>query len=588
MEEEDFFIIEGALDEADSLPPSMPVNRKHHKVITSSKKDGNGAGINLSLVRNGAVMFGIKEMSRELLSNLLDQIARSNGSDEKPSFDGIYIVTGKRRNGHDTEEVIAFHNGKNKLAEIIHIRDPHIEKDKNQYFASKTREHDVPFGTLSFINYGVTIKKTNQVLAFGNSDKRNKSNQTGLHGEGLKYAISACLNHGCGVEIFCCVLKDDRPEYQRWRFYLQQGGFTDENVQFVPTYPNPRRIIRGKKSQFNDSNHFMVRITYNKIDYYDHDGHAIAGHPNGLGFDLDTFLVPREFIRSIRDENDVGALIELPEKRGSVYIWHFHVCNYKKNLLRWGYDLFMSITRGRDVVDHQKLLESIAVIWSSILENREHQEFFDEILMAPPNDYYEQRILKKLSDKAKETLVNMFKRKHPYPVRAEDSIRFKMLFDREHMIIPQHTESILIEVSLDRLIEVEKFNLLKSMPYDNFHWITIMFPEVVVVKSAYTLKYTRYNNFIVVNGSYLEKLESRDHVINYIMFNILPNENLNTLNIVKRLFPEGNSGAESPGVSHPPRKRQASEEAEKEGPTKLPTPPEGMMWAKVDALINKL
>lgn len=602
-EEEDFFIIEGALNEADSLPPSMPANRKHHKVIGALSKKSTGEGFNLSIVRDGAVKFGIKETMRELLANVFDQVARSNGSVEKPSFNDIYIVTGKRRNGHDTEEVIAFHNGKNKLAEIIHIRDPRSEKFENKYFASKNYEHNVPFGTLTFINYGVVIKKPNQVLAFGNSDKRDKLNQTGMHGEGLKYAISACLNHGCGIDIFCSVLKDDRPEYQRWRFYLQQGGFNDENVHCTPTFPNPRPIIRGNNSQFNDSNHFMVRITYNKVGYEDHDGHEIPGRPNGLGFDLDTFLVPRQFIRSIRDENDFGALIELPEVRGTIYIWHFNVCNNKKKHLRWSYDLFIPVTRGRDVVDYQKLLKSMTNIWSSILETREHQEFFDEILMGPPSEYFEQRILGGLSDGARKTLIRMFRRKYPltYPVGAKDLNRFKMLFDREHMVIPTHAEStLLLNASLDQIIETEKANLIKAVQNGAFQWITDIFPEIIVVESPSALKYTRYGELIILNCNYLQKLESTNHVINYIMFHVLPNENVNTLPIVMRLFqkekekegefiniPLEDESAPEEGT-HPPRKRQASEEIEKEGPTKLPTPPEGMMWAKVDALINKL
>lgn len=642
------FIVDDNIARIDQMKPALPVEKKYQKVIRATDNTGNNSVYNLNVLADGARNTRIYEALREVTQNLIDQAARSNAN--KPGeahFDGLRIAKGQRKNGQTIEEVVAFHNEDTKLAEIVHIKEP--IGNPRQYFASETcrdEEEDgiVAFGTLSFINYGVVIKNANQVLAFGGSDKRKMTNQIGQHGEGLKYAIVALLRNGLGVEIWCPVLRFGRPEFQHWRFFLQQGGPTDGNLHYKMSYQEPKRVLRGRKVIHNDSHHMELRITYNKEEYTDYDCNLIEARPGGLHFDIDNYLVPRAYMRSARDSNDHGMVITDPVHRAAVFIWHFHVCSYRSAYMHWGYDLFMPVTRGRDSVQHEHLCSAITSVWNTVLETNNEDDFelilqfFKEIVLSAPSRLIEQEILSALSPRACAVLARIFRDlfgSNVYPVKTTDmQVATRLLLARfECVEIHPHAVCILFGnhdgsfLGLNELL-ARNTTLLIDAPAvidPNLERIRYIFPDVVVkqAEDCY-IKYAKTpGEGILVNWFHLNTFDSTERIIDHILFRILPfvyEANFDTVPIVSRLLErqqeqqqqDGDYGDDAVGDSsfvavvvdnnnnnneeeeeqcrQNSNKRGAlgdlEEEAEDISP-RLPKAPRGMVWKKVDALVSE-
>jgi hypothetical protein len=599
------FISDGNLARVDKMQTALPTERKHQKVIRAVDNSGNGHVYNLNILRSGAKNVGIKEALRELVQNLIDQAARSNSKTPDASFDGLRIINGERKKHGIIEEAIVFHNEDTKLAEIVHVRKPN--QSKRQYFASEVaRDEDddpVLVGTLSFINYGVVIHNANQVLAFGGTDKRKAKNQIGQHGEGLKHAIVALLRKGLGVDIFCPVVRYDCPEFQHWRFFLQQGGPTDGNMYYKMTYQEPPK----------NSHYFELRITYNKTSYIDHEGDLVSARPNGLNFDLDNYLVPHEYIRSIRDNNDTGTLIADPRQRSAVFVWHFYVCSYQETYMRWSYDLFIPITRGRDTVNHATLVSAVANIWSAILETKGPgdalvQQFFDEIVFGPSSNLVEQQALSQLTNPARIKLCNLFGLYFgivAHPVKSADMDRAnRLLLKYECIVVEPHAECIFfggpdpIYLGFDQLLVQETILLTDALPIeqttDVLKKLSYVFPNVIIKKpESCTIKYAFVGENILVNWSCLESFENVESMIDYIMFRVLPHTfgpDYNTVPIITRLIniPED---TDAPAPSPPPANRRrersssSSSEWEEDENRRRPKAPKGMRWEK--ALVFK-
>jgi len=535
----DDFISDVNLVEVDKLPPSKPRKERYHKVINAVNKSGNGQILNLNVQKNGAKNVGVYEGLREIAGNLIDQSARSNNVNGDPSFNGLHVSIGQRKNNKNTEDVTVLHNSETKLAEIIHINS--VNSKPKQYFAGEKRlppdEYIESFGTLSFINYGVTIFNANHILAFGGTDKRGLKNQIGQHGEGLKHAIVVLLREGMGVEIYTPVIRDDRPEFQKWRFFLQQGGPTDGNLYYKTTYVSPKRLLKGKNAKYDDTHHFELRITYSKNDYIDYDGNKIKGRPLGLKFDLFNYLAPREYIRSITDDEDPGSLMLNPTYRGHIYGWHFFVCRYSHSNLRWGYDLFIPITRERNMVEHKTLVITVAKIWSRILEtcsieDTRCQQYFDEIVFTNKEecDYVERSAIKYLTRGAYERLTQLFRQRHPdvYPILSEN----KEFMDRQYtgptILVPSRAESILFgehaeSFLLFSYVISNNIRLLSEAPSKPVpEIIKTLFPDLLFVNGHnIPLSFAKYNNQIFINmHSFIHDTDAA--IIHRIMFEIYP------------------------------------------------------------------
>jgi hypothetical protein len=537
---DDDFVSDINLVEVDKLPPSKPRKERYHKVINAVNKSGNGQILNLNVQKNGAKNVGVYEGCREVAQNLIDQVARSNNVKGEPSFNGLHISIGQRKNNRNTEDVTVLHNNETKLAEIIHINT--VNSRPKQYFAGEARrlapdEYVESFGTLSFINYGVTIFNANHVLAFGGTDKRGLKNQIGQHGEGLKHAIVVLLREGMGVEIYTPVIRDDRPEFQKWRFFLQQGGPTDGNLYYKTTYVAPKRLLKGKNVKHDDTHHFEFRITYSKQDYIDYDGHKIKGRPLGLNFDLFNYLAPREYIRSIIDEEDTGSLMLNKMYRGHIYGWHFFVCRYSKTYLRWGYDLFIPVTRERNMVEHKTLVTAVAKIWSRILEtcsfeDTRCQQYFDEIVFTDKEecDYVERSAIEYLTQGACGKLAQLFRHRHPnmYPILSKDKEFMDRQFTKPIIVVPSRAESILFgeheeSFPLSSFVISNNTRLLSEAPSKNVpEIIKTLFPDLLFVNGHdIPLSFAEYNNQIFINmNSFIYDTDAA--IIHRIMFEIYP------------------------------------------------------------------
>lgn len=455
----------------------------------------------------------------------------------------MHISSGERKNNRNQEAAIVLHNQDTKLGEVIHINETHGKP--KQYFAGKDcrgpNEYVKSFGTLSFINYGVTIHNANHVLAFGGTDKRGVKNQIGQHGEGLKHSIVALLREGMGVEIYTPIIRDGRAEFQKWRFYIQQGGPTDGNLYYKTTYLAPKTLLKGKNVQFDDSHHFELRITYSKQDYIDYDDNRIKGRPDGLQFDLFNYLAPREYIRSIRDEQDAGSLMTDIKSRGNIYVWHFFIRAHNPSYLRWGYDLFMSVTRERNMVEHEALVMAVAKVWSHVLEQCNPddvrcEQFFNEIAFAKSNKntFVEELALKFLTVDACKKLAQRFKIRYPnsYPVLIGDKEAADQQLSVGIMVVPARVERILfgdhserferfsIMLEVNAKILAEKFS--NDLPVPEI--IRTLFPELkFTFDPSNPLLFAEHGGQTFINWHFFGRDDySEAEIIQRIMFEVYP------------------------------------------------------------------
>ena len=307
-----------------------------------------------------------KGAKRELVQNLLDETARSNGTPESPSLEGIQIGIGNN--------TTVFHNGKHKFSEIIYI--PKHDNPKENYFNCETKDDDKSYyGTLEFINYGALFPAGRKILFYGTTDKRNLRNQAGKYGEGLKRAITLFLTKGYGVDIFAIVPEKDKITSQHWRFFL------GKNSEVLYT-------ISANKQHFKDA--FRLVITFPDLEY-----------ANGLDFNLYDHIIPKEHL------NNEGIIFD-EALRGTVYSHHFFV---GKGTMKYCYDVPINIGRDRNRIDWEEFTQHVAQKWSCLLiKNRERALEFFELIMDSRNSssLVEMKCLDHLTKEARVVLVELF------------------------------------------------------------------------------------------------------------------------------------------------------------------------------------
>lgn len=358
----------------------------------------------------------------ELFANCMDQVAETNGVDG-PSLSGVALTSGVRGHGHMEEHVTCIHNGKVILAEVVDVRNPlPLGPEQSLYFANEeplapnnTPRHAV----MHFINYGAVIEDASKVLAIGDSTKHGKTNQIGMHGEGLKTAILRLLSVGIGVDIYCCMMLPGRltPTVQRWHFFLSTRIGQDKGCLAV-------RTSWASPAEFGVR--FTVSLTYNKTPYtMPYDGRVCAPYADGLGFDAKTYLVPAQCIRDRRpnDANDAGSFV--PGVRGRLWAWHFFI--KEDDRLCYAYDVFEPVGRDRDNVAWQPLGRAVARIWCTILADPTatdlHRLYWAAVRTpegVEQTRYLEWCILSCLDDTACSVVANLFRETYPshryYPV----------------------------------------------------------------------------------------------------------------------------------------------------------------------------
>ncbi len=451
MEEEggddDLFLTEDnkRLRIVEALPPSLPHEERYHLLVNpearSTKIDNTG------LHKNVGETLSVGVALRELVQNLIDQAARSNG--QLPSFNGIKITRGTRR--RNAEEAFVLHNDTHKLAEIIHDRSP-LSKEFQHFDAEKKHTRKTSFGTLSFINYGPTIMSVTTLTATGNSDKQGMVNQVGQFGEGLKRAICRFLTVGCGVDIFVPII-DERPVFHRLRFYIVAPKGNREDMVFYKTSVLKPKAVHPN-NPFDDTNHIEILITYPKKELVNYKGFRINGFPDGLGLDLYANLVPREYFRNIQDVNDKGTILFDSDLRNKFYVYHFFVFSPDKvkeeKLAHWGYDFFCPITRDRNQLPLDTIVKSMAAVWSRYIVEHDINDkyviaFYTSIVLAN-SDYkpYETLCLGHLTKSACLKLVALYKYRNPdtYPVLQKNLHHAKSKLKQNVSVVPDNASTV--------------------------------------------------------------------------------------------------------------------------------------------------
>lgn len=343
----------------------------------------------IQYVRN----WSVANAKRELVQNLLDEVARGNASHiAEPSYDGIKISIGSRTRGRVKEETIVFHNDKEKLAEII--------------FVPLTK-------TLHFINYGAVVKKGRRILFYGETDKTGLQNQTGCYGEGLKRSIVKFISIGCEVAIEGCFpIKTGKNSsthtYQSWKFRGHDSG----DVTFSVSPKDPKQRLKGSKHC--DRNRFEVTVRFSE----DEDEDSVR-------VDIEDYIVPQKYLMS----NPGSYVITDPEMRGQIHVKHFYVCTYQERYVRFSYDLDISVGRDRNDINFDHLVTAVAQCWSEKIRRDPDSAALLYAMLLEPNcqGYVEVRAIEDpaFSDEARDSIASFWRREHDigelkhYPVESE-------------------------------------------------------------------------------------------------------------------------------------------------------------------------
>lgn len=158
---------------------------------------------------------------------------------------------------------------------------------------------------LSFANFGPIIETFEQIVQIGASKKREKKNQGGQHGEGLKRAVVRLLNAGCEkVEVYFAMTENDFTDFRHMTFSIGR----DKCLCYSMASHNLKERFAGA----NDYHRFEV--VFKKPD-------------NFPDFNIDEYMIT-DGIRGARDENDPGMVLPM-EESGNIYIWHFLVVKYE-------------------------------------------------------------------------------------------------------------------------------------------------------------------------------------------------------------------------------------------------------------------
>lgn len=174
---------------------SLPFFQPHDEfglIEVSKPSDRSGAKYNdpLFLNRHAVDSMELGAAYREILQNWLDEMVSANGQ----SFQGLKFA--KETRGNDRTAFVC-HNDKFIFGEII--------QDSKQ---------------ISFVNMGPNIENVEQLLHIGASKKKEKKNQAGQHGEGLKRAALKFLVIGYRIEAFFSIKTNQDVEFRHIIFKI--------------------------------------------------------------------------------------------------------------------------------------------------------------------------------------------------------------------------------------------------------------------------------------------------------------------------------------------------------------------------------
>lgn len=434
---------DNALSLVDALPPHLPANpalqivHKHEGTLEGNRKE-----LSLNLDMNASTGDAHRALA-DITQNLIDQMVSANGQ----HYNGVRLIVGTRKHGGRIEQATVFHNGTHRLAEIINVTEP--LGNQLQHFASheKSREF-VPYGVLSFVNYGAVIKSSYDILTIGRSSKRLLPNQIGHFGEGLKLAIAFLLHNGCGVEIECVICTEIRATTHRWRFYIRADQGEKGVIFFKQTLVVPQKI----HNKNDDEHHFELRITYPRGQYTAFNQANIQAFIAGGQYNIFDYLVqPIEHLRARNGNDDFGTLIIDPIHRGKLYAWHFFVKQCKPAEMLWSYDLFAQVPRTRDDFNWQQLAPIIARIWNRVIAESEPMcaLFYNELIykdQSVVNSFIERWAIPYLNRLACSRLCKVFrdgyKNEGVHAVLLRNHSDAQRRYRCRMVVVPDHTYSV--------------------------------------------------------------------------------------------------------------------------------------------------
>lgn len=537
-------------EQAQKLPVAKNASPTRHTVATYGGGGGSvskadpkiGLGLHIEQMLRDPLTDHPRVSFRELLQNLVDAAVEAN---DASSYTGLEIVEGKRNNA--TEEVICFHNGKVRLAEIVAVDQTTQAAPAYFQYGYEANVDAVPtkageYGTLSFINYGVVIGSIAQVLAIGNSSKHGVDNQVGRHGEGLKRAALGLLAAGDGMSIYFATDGFTSPPVaQVLSFYIGADvGSTTHGVLCAK-----RISVKAEEigASVDTKMRFHVTVYYPKRPYRAaYTSKEIFPKPIHYGFKMSNYLLDRALIRN-RHFTGADHGFVIPNGSGRVYVWNFHVFD-DPNWLAFSYNLFAIIGRDRDNMNHKVLVEYIAGIWNEVFANPKEaalqNAFYDKMFPEPNNKWLETQALDQLTLRAHEVITGIFRVKNPTAIFAlkpkeakgmkhrriavqgslevSSPILYNMLTGRHKARFPTAFE----------WLEKQKAKLISSVVATNVpqNVVEIM-PLNVIFKVGQdcVLDSTRtQSNDVHVNWSKLSILKTTEEILNTLICHILPAE----------------------------------------------------------------
>lgn len=438
------------LKEIDKLPCHEPADGTAPVIVCAQQGEktnrfkrlvrvGKGS---LNTDRDYASTWSLKDCKRELIQNLIDEVAVGNSTLDNPSFQNVSISKGIRTRGKLKEEVIIFHNATCKLAEII------FNSSKNLF---------------EFINYGTTITQGDKILQYGSSNKRHSPVLTGKYGEGLKRAIVKFISIGCVCHIEGCFPSDPDVDnfewtYQTWNFYLK-----GRKVMYKVDSKKPYQRLKGKAYQCDmDRFHIFIKFPPTSI-------HTMV--------DLSEYITVTYALSPDR----LTVMIPDPSERGKWYSNNFLVYRETSSKqVRFAYNVPITCTRDRNVFNQEDLQRCVGLCWDRLITSDSTKAHLYYAMLENEQEsknYIEMRSLDYLSIPARGAIANIWRREHPLatPVyQPSDALYYlcetvectanmiNVICDYDH----DNPRTVLFRDS-ERLIKMAYHDLETSMEEDN-------------------------------------------------------------------------------------------------------------------------
>jgi hypothetical protein len=390
---------------------------------------------------------------------------------------------------------------------------------------------------ISFVNYAPGVHDLAQVIQFGSSSKRNKVNQVGLHGEGLKRAMLWFLTHGYTNETYFSVYSEEtrRLRLVKLSFKMKHNVVLNKDDMCVTIRniePHTTAIkgypFRKTKQEFlpdafcvtlfNERGNIPI---FNVNDYIVNDWTLLRGRKIIEQVDPLTYekvLVP--------DTSDMGYVV--PNERGKIYVSNFYVMTM--NNACFGYNIFIKrITRDRDLLDQGEVIRCVARIWTQLMSASDEnvKRFCDAVL---PNKTEAQLGLKMTIE---ETATRYF----PHTVKGRiyaylsgpraaipateaeiatsthvDNLAFILVNTRQLNVIADIRQSI--DARLHDIMAAE----LKTCTQTKLQFDCIKLPVILLtkVRAGFPIKYMLYNDSLFINADLLlggiTELNKHQHV----------------------------------------------------------------------------